>query len=228
MVYHGTNVQFDTFDTPLNMPRIFLTRSRAFAQKYGRDSMPLFVNARNTLNVDYAGRGAFDEIEVNGKTLYDIEELADHAWENGYDGVLADNVVDSGTRDAKQSINDEVIVTDPAQIKSATGNTGAFDPADANIYHQNADDSRGAFEPTTNTIALLEKADLSTFIHELGHFYFETLVRIANDLRARDDAAGGGTLTEGEIQILKDVDTRIGKAGHTLEPNDAGRTPLPP
>ena len=217
VVYHGTNVQFDTFDTPLNMPRIFLTRSRAFAQKYGRDSMPLFVNARNTLNVDYAGRGAFDEIEVNGKTLYDIEELADHAWENGYDGVLADNVVDSGTRDAKQSINDEVIVTDPAQIKSATGNTGAFDPADANIYHQNADDSRGAFEPTTNTIALLEKADLSTFIHELGHFYFETLVRIANDLRARDDAAGGGTLTEGEIQILKDVDTLIGKAGHTLD-----------
>lgn len=217
VVYHGTNVQFDTFDTPLNMPRIFLTRSRAFAQKYGRDSMPLFVNARNTLNVDYAGRGAFDEIEVNGKTLYDIEELADHAWENGYDGVLADNVVDSGTRDAKQSINDEVIVTDPAQIKSATGNTGAFDPADANIYHQNADDSRGAFDPTTNTIALLEKADLSTFIHELGHFYFETLVRIANDLRARDDAAGGGTLTEGEIRLLKDADTLLGKAELTLD-----------
>ena len=138
VVYHGTNVQFDTFDTPLNMPRIFLTRSREFAQKYGRDAMPLFVNARNTLNVDYAGRGAFDEIEVNGETLYDIEELADHAWENGYDGVLADNVVDSGTRDAKQSINDEVIVTDSAQIKSATGNTGAFDPADANIYHSTA------------------------------------------------------------------------------------------
>ncbi len=138
VVYHGTNAQFDTFDTPLNMPRIFLTRSRAFAQKYGRDAMPLFVNARNTLNVDYAGRGAFDEIEVNGATLYDIEELADHAWENGYDGVLADNVVDSGTRDAKQSINDEVIVTDPAQIKSATGNGGAFNPADANIYHSTA------------------------------------------------------------------------------------------
>ena len=143
VVYHGTNAQFDTFDTPLNMPRIFLTRSRAFAQKYGRDAMPLFVNARNTLNVDYAGRGAFDEIEVNGATLYDIEELADHAWENGYDGVLADNVVDSGTRDAKQSINDEVIVTDPAQIKSATGNSGAFDPADANIYHSTAPETGG-------------------------------------------------------------------------------------
>ena len=80
-----------------------------------------------------------------------------------------------------------------------------------------ADATRGAFDPDTNTIALLEKADLSTFIHELGHFYFETLTRIANDLRARDNAAGGGTLTEGEIQILKDVDTLIGKAGHTLD-----------
>ena len=88
-----------------------------------------------------------------------------------------------------------------------------------NTLHQNTDagSKRGAFDPNTNTIALLEKADLSTFIHELGHFYFETLTRIANDLRARDDAAGGGTLTEGEIQILKDVDTLIGKAGHTLD-----------
>lgn len=94
----------------------------------------------------------------------------------------------------------------------------AWDFSD-NTLHQNADagSKRGAFDPDTNTIALLEKADLSTFIHELGHFYFETLTRIANDLRARDNAAGGGTLTEGEIQILKDVDTLIGKAGHTLD-----------
>ena len=89
--------------------------------------------------------------------------------------------------------------------------------ANNNTFQQNTDAPRGAFDPNTNTIALLEKADLSTFIHELGHFYFETLTRIANDLRARDNAAGGGTLTEGEIQILKDVDTLIGKAGHTLD-----------
>ena len=211
VVYHGTNVQFDTFDTPLNMPRIFLTRSREFAQKYGRDAMPLFVNARNTLNVDYAGRGAFDEIEVNGETLYDIEELADHAWENGYDGVLADNVVDSGTRDAKQSINDEVIVTDPAQIKSATGNTGAFDPADANIYHQNAPAPRGAFSPDSNTITLTPNADLSTFIHELGHYFLETLTRHATELRARNDA--GEVLTDGQKQIIKDADTILANLG---------------
>ena len=211
VVYHGTNAQFDTFDTPLNMPRIFLTRSRAFAQKYGRDSMPLFVNARNTLNVDYAGRGAFDEIEVNGESLYDIEELADHAWENGYDGVLADNVVDSGTRDAKQSINDEVIVTDPAQIKSATGNTGAFDPADANIYHQNTPTPRGAFSPDSNTITLTPNADLSTFIHELGHYFLETLTRHASELRARNDA--GEALTDGQKQIINDADLLLANLG---------------
>ena len=211
VVYHGAGAQFDTFDTPLNMPRIFLTRSRAFAQKYGRDAMPLFVNARNTLNVDYAGRGAFDEIEVNGETLYDIEELANHAWENGYDGVLADNVVDSGTRDAKQSINDEVIVTDPAQIKSATGNSGAFDPADANIYHQNTPTPRGAFSPDTNTITLTPNADLSTFIHELGHYFLETLTRHATELRARNDA--GEALTDGQKQIIKDADTILTNLG---------------
>lgn len=88
-----------------------------------------------------------------------------------------------------------------------------------NTLHQNADagSKRGAFDPNTNTIALLEKADLSTFIHELGHFYFETLTRIANELRARDNAAGGGTLTEGEIRLLKDADTLLGKAELTLD-----------
>lgn len=93
-------------------------------------------------------------------------------------------MVDSGTRDAKQSINDEVIVTDPAQIKSATGNSGAFDPADANIYHQNTPTPRGAFSPDTNTITLTPNADLSTFIHELGHYFLETLTRHATELRA--------------------------------------------
>ena len=89
--------------------------------------------------------------------------------------------------------------------------------ANNNTFQQNTDAPRGAFDPNTNTIALLEKADLSTFIHELGHFYFETLTRIANDLRARDNAAGGGTLTEGEIRLLKDADTLLGKAELTLD-----------
>ena len=38
---------------------------------------------------------------------------------------------------------------------------------------------RGTFNPSTLTISLLEKADLSTFLHELGHFGLEMMVEIA-------------------------------------------------
>jgi hypothetical protein len=43
--------------------------------------------------------------------------------------------------------------------------------------------ARGAFSPDTNTIALLKGADLSTFLHESGHFFLSTL----GDLAGRED-----------------------------------------
>jgi hypothetical protein len=40
---------------------------------------------------------------------------------------------------------------------------------------------RGTFNPQTSTITLLKNADLSTFLHESGHFFLETLARMAAD-----------------------------------------------
>ncbi|WP_347989505.1 JAB domain-containing protein [Methylomonas sp. AM2-LC] len=45
-------------------------------------------------------------------------------------------------------------------------------------------DNRGAFTPHDHTITFLKKADASTFLHESGHFYLETLA----DLAAQADA----------------------------------------
>lgn len=39
--------------------------------------------------------------------------------------------------------------------------------------------TRGSFNPGTNTIALLQAADLSTFLHESGHFFLEVLAEVA-------------------------------------------------
>lgn len=39
---------------------------------------------------------------------------------------------------------------------------------------------RGSFDPETGTIAILKDADLSTFLHESGHFNLETLADIAS------------------------------------------------
>ena len=40
--------------------------------------------------------------------------------------------------------------------------------------------ARGAFDPETRTVALLQDADLSTFLHESGHFFLDTLTDLAS------------------------------------------------
>lgn len=59
---------------------------------------------------------------------------------------------------------------------------------------------RGAYIPDANTIALLENANLSTFLHESAHYFFESDIALANDIIAR-----GGPQTQGEQQIVDDV-----------------------
>lgn len=44
--------------------------------------------------------------------------------------------------------------------------------------------TRGSFNPQTNTVALLKAADLSTFLHESGHFFLEVM----HDLASQPDA----------------------------------------
>lgn len=64
---------------------------------------------------------------------------------------------------------------------------------------------RGAFNPENNTIALLKNADLSTFLHEAGHFFFESDIRLAKEIAQANAALGPETMTQGESEILADV-----------------------
>ena len=66
----------------------------------------------------------------------------------------------------------------------------------AKVLMQNA---RGTFNPRTNTITLLKDANLSTFAHELAHFFFEDDILLASELMAKEN------LTIGEQQIINDV-----------------------
>ena len=43
------------------------------------------------------------------------------------------------------------------------------------------DKTRGAFTPSTNTITLLEDANLSTFLHEFGHWQLEVMADLASE-----------------------------------------------
>lgn len=87
-----------------------------------------------------------------------------------------------------------------AILNQTTGNNGQFDPNDPNILHQGP---RGTFSPEQLAITLLRGADLSTFLHESGHFFFENDIALASEILAAQQQ--GESITAGEQQILDDV-----------------------
>ena len=83
--------------------------------------------------------GYYPEIveQVGEGTGQSTDELAREARELGHDGLIVTNVIDEGP--SGQGYNDEstiYVVFEPTQIKSATGNSGAFDANDPNILAQ--------------------------------------------------------------------------------------------
>lgn len=98
------------------------------------------------------------------------------------DGVIIKNMVDD-IGDASRIPGDQYIVFEPEQIKSIN-NEGTYNPRNPNIFKQGEETRRGSFNPETNAITLFKAADLSTFFHESGHFFLETLNKIALDPNA--------------------------------------------
>lgn len=89
-----------------------------------------------------------------------------------------------------------------------------------NTFYQNQPgkaEARGSFNPSTLNIALLEKADLSTFLHETGHFFFEMQVTIA----ARPDAPA--RIVNDVAILLKEVGFTGTAAEWLAQPLDARR-----
>lgn len=105
------------------------------------------------------------------------------AKNKGYDGAIL-----------RSPAGDEYVAFYPNQIKSAVGNRGTFDPNNPNILEQKA---RGMFNPETNVVTLLKNADLSTFLHESGHFFLEQQFALANQL--------GPDMSAAQQELAKDT-----------------------
>lgn len=72
---------------------------------------------------------------------------------------------------------------------ASSGNKGKsidFPVPDPRELKQGEMAARGSFNPETNTITLLRNADLSTFLHESGHFFLETMNKLAQGDNAPD------------------------------------------
>ncbi|MEA4838419.1 MAG: hypothetical protein VB101_09060 [Rhodospirillaceae bacterium] len=98
------------------------------------------------------------------------------------------------------------------------------DNGGVNLYVLNHP-ARGSFSPATNTIALLKNADLSTFLHESGHFFLDAFGRLAadpaspNEIRADMDAAlrwigVAGETSEARLAAWRGMDVEGKRSGH--------------
>lgn len=197
-VYHGTDAnitEFKVSERGTYGGGIYLTPDTKGASDYaiyrGQQSptvYPLYASIKNPATGAEAARIASWRGEENARA----ELIA-----RGYDGVI----------DMRSG---EIVAFYPEQIKSATGNNGNFDPSDPNILNQSGVGQpldavrsawRASFNPATNTIALLQAADLSSFLHESGHFFLEVMTDMAASVQTYD----ADQLTEGERGVLRDV-----------------------
>ena len=177
----------------------FFTKNADYAEAYFEESgngggltAPAYLRLKNPIVADMESRDFSDP----AKELPYIKSAID----GPQDGVI---FKDAGGTDEFYA------ALEANQIKSATGNAGTFSGETDNILYQPDDGpgpvKRGSFSPSTNTIALLKNADLSTFLHESGHYFFETDIAIAGQILRENGTFGIDTMTPGQQQILRDV-----------------------
>ena len=94
----------------------------------------------------------------------------------------------------------------PVAGQQVASKTGESTTSPAKVVNTPAT-PRAFYSPSTNTIALLKGADLSSFLHEAGHAFLE----MSMDMAARLDGAQreGAGLSEGELQVLADANALL-------------------
>ena len=115
--------------------------------------MPVFLSIKNPATLSEADSNAMRYASNYRKVQ---GQIFDRLRAQGYDGVNMGNGV-------------WVVIGSPTQIKSAIGNTGAFDPANPDIRY--AEGSSGSYDPVTDTIVLDPDSGLNDHIlvHEVIH-----------------------------------------------------------
>lgn len=151
VVYHGTNnVQktvrrnprtgfneyeysnFESFETQYDeQPGHFFNSNRDNAGSYGSNIYDVYLNLKNPLIID-ANNSGYDSIRYNGM-VNDTYGWAQWAKDNGYDGVIFNNVRDGAGFAEMSEVTNNYVAFRSNQIKSATDNNGEFNPNDRRL-----------------------------------------------------------------------------------------------
>lgn len=154
IVYHGTKKDFSTFDSGRFGTfdhgtvgiGIYATSNKEIANNYthtvvgnvrvhdGGNVMPMYMRIVNPIGFDDAMKikmQLVNDLIASGESWAEVEKsigrrLTAHLKELGYDGV-------SPTDGKWEGVGDSWTAFSPAQVKSAIGNSGSFDPASNKI-----------------------------------------------------------------------------------------------
>jgi len=170
VVYHGTAGDIIMFDASLantnagtGVPHgtFFFSSSPDVAGTYVARSarrfhehaniVPAYLSLQRPLVVNleqWGGAAYWDQIPYRRKT-WTINELAAHARRRGYDGLIVKHVWDVGESSALRGsgVADTYVAFEPWQIKSATGNRGAFSDRDLRIMFNPSRRRNGVSDP---------------------------------------------------------------------------------
>ena len=115
---------------------LWLNEESAFAEDGDGNPIHFYDESEATDHAEELGLAEGD-FEVQPLELPSTNDLARDALESdAYDGLIIRNVVDNGGEWGGNGPGTDYVVFDPRAIKSATENSGAFDPADPDIRRE--------------------------------------------------------------------------------------------
>jgi hypothetical protein len=131
-VYHGTDADFNVFKSgPRNqtVKGAYFTEAPEVANMFagkgeGANVMPVHLGLKNPASLEDM-TAILDSVPYNAKRT--SAQRAALLKKNGFDGLIIDNSV------GQQGTGRNFVAFDPTQIKSATGNTGTYNPLDPDI-----------------------------------------------------------------------------------------------
>lgn len=172
VVYHGTAADFSAFGT--GRGAIYFTDDASIASVYGVSALeeadedeaaanviPAYLSIQNPLVIDEAW--ANENLDFDGDRDWTaLDNALYDAAEAGYDGAILKGVNDYAGLDKNgQRIErpyNQYIVFRSEQIKSAIGNRGTFDPANANILFGQALQREQAFSKWFNNSKVVNES----------------------------------------------------------------------
>ena len=111
---------------------------------------------------------------MEAEALYHF--LKDQGYD--YDGIIVDEGADGGFGDEVKSRGIAYITFEPTQVKNVKNN-GEFDPENPNMYRQSINGLTTIKSQTERVVQLFKTADKSTFMHEMGHIFFDDIKTLA-------------------------------------------------